>query len=464
MDHTEQVMDDTEQGREDQGLTDRAHWKNTILAGLANYIDAGSIVAGAAGLTLWTTMFHLSSSFVGLIGAISSNAISAGVGALVGGRLCDKFGRKKIYQWDMLLYAFGLLFIIFSSAPWMLLIGYVIAGLAVGADVPASWTLIAELAPDGARGKHSGVAQVLWYSGPVVVLLLSLALSPLGVLGVRIVFAQLLVVAICLWFARRSMKESAIWTAAERTVRDRATRATRAASRSQDTVVTSFGHVRELFNRRNVSAMAFLIGMYGVWNLWAGTNGFFLPFILRTVGSESQAMSVTIQCVSFVAGIVAIYFIFMRLVDRVDQKLLFGAGALLQVIGMLLLCLFRLTLPVALGYVLLSGLGGGFGQQSFFQLWSGELFPTLLRSTAQGLMFAVVRISLGFWSLFVPTLTKTGFSSLAWILTGFVAFSGLVGFLFAPRNEGKSLAQIQYERHGTVRAPRTAPVARTLTR
>ena len=27
-----------------------ADWKNTILAGLANYIDAGSIVAGAAAL------------------------------------------------------------------------------------------------------------------------------------------------------------------------------------------------------------------------------------------------------------------------------------------------------------------------------------------------------------------------------------------------------------------------------
>ena len=283
-------------------------------------------MAGAAGLTLWTAMFHLSSSTVGLIGAISSNAISAGIGALVGGRLCDKFGRKKIYQWDMLLYAFGLLFIIFSSASWMLLVGYVIAGLAVGADVPASWTLIAELAPDGARGKHSGVAQVLWYCGPVVVLLLSLAMSSLGVLGIRIVFAHLFVLSICLWFARRRMQESEIWVAAERKVRERAARATRAASRAQDAAVTSFGHVRELFNRRNVGAMAFLIGMYGIWNLWAGTNGFFLPFILRTVGSESQAMSVAIQCLSFAAGIASIYFVFMRLVDRVDQRLLFGAG------------------------------------------------------------------------------------------------------------------------------------------
>jgi MFS transporter, SP family, inositol transporter len=422
----------------------REHWKNTILAGLANYIDAGSIVAGAAGLTLWTTMFHLSSSFTGLIGAVSSNAISAGVGALVGGRLCDKLGRKKIYQWDMLVYAFGLLFIIFAAAPWMLLAGYVLAGLAVGADVPASWTLIAELAPDGARGKHSGVAQVLWYCGPVIVLLLSLAMSSLGVLGIRIVFAHLFVLAVGLWFARRSMRESEVWTAAERTVRERAAQA--AGPGADDGPVTSFGHVRELFSRRNTGAMLFLIGMYGIWNLWAGTNGFFLPFILRTVGSESQAMSVTIQCVSFAAGIASIYFIFMRLVDRVDQKLLFGAGALLQVMGMLLLSLFRLTEPVALGYVLLSGVGGGFGQQSFFQLWSGELFPTLLRSTAQGLMFAVVRIALGFWSLYVPTLTKSGFSTLAWILTGFVAVSGLIGFVFAPRNEGKTLEEIQRER------------------
>ena len=112
-------MDQTAQVQQNPPLSNRAHWKNTILAGLANYIDAGSIVAGAAGLALWTTMFHLSSSFVGLIGAVSSNAISAGIGALIGGRLCDKLGRKKIYQWDMLFYAFGLLFIIFAAAPWM---------------------------------------------------------------------------------------------------------------------------------------------------------------------------------------------------------------------------------------------------------------------------------------------------------------------------------------------------------
>ncbi len=69
-------------------------WRNAILAGLANYIDAGSIVSGSVALALWKTQFGLSDGFIGLIGAFSANAISAGVGALLGGVLCDRFGRK----------------------------------------------------------------------------------------------------------------------------------------------------------------------------------------------------------------------------------------------------------------------------------------------------------------------------------------------------------------------------------
>jgi len=89
------------------------------------------VAAGAAGLALWATAYGFSSSFVGVLAAVSSNPISAGVGALVGGRLCDKWGRKRIYQWDMLLYAFGVAWIVFAAQPWMLVLGYVLAGLAV---------------------------------------------------------------------------------------------------------------------------------------------------------------------------------------------------------------------------------------------------------------------------------------------------------------------------------------------
>ena len=414
------------------------HWRNTILAGLANYIDAGSIVAGSAALALWKAQYNLSDSFLGLIGAFSANAISAGVGALVGGRLCDLFGRKKIYQFDMLFYAFGMLWLIFAAAPWMIIAGFVLVGLAVGADIPASWSLIAEMAPKHRRGKHSGVAQVLWYLGPVVVLALYLVLEPFGILGARLVFAHLACLALALTFLRSKMRESAMWEA------------------SQAAPKSARAGWRVLLEPRYLKSMAFLVGMYGLWNLWAGTNGFFFPYILRTVGAQTQRMSVALQAGGFALSMASIYFVFMKLSDRVNQRILFGASALMQIAGMSLLALFPLTVPIAVIHIFLMQFGGGFGAQSFFQLWSAEQFPTLVRSTAQGITFAVVRISLGCWSFFVPALTSAGFTALAWILVGFLVASGLVGILWAPRNEGKSLEQLEHERNA--RADRAGSV------
>lgn len=419
-------------------LSAREHWKNSILAGLANYIDGGSIVAGSAALALWAAAYHLTPTFIGIIGAFSANAISAGVGALIGGWLCDQVGRKKIYQYDMLFYTFGMLWLVFAMRPWMIVVGSILVGLAVGADLPASWSLIAELAPQRERGKHSGLAQVLWYLGPVVVLLLSVALAPLGELGARIVFAHLAVVAIVLTIMRRSMKESTLWQDAKHAIEKdlRRSPAERNSMWSPDTL-------RQLFTSKSFKSMLFLIAMYGTWNLWAGTNGFFFPYILRTVGAQSQAASVALQASGYTVAMISIGFVFMRYSDRVSQRKMMGVAGLMQVAGMLLLALFPLTAPVALGYQFLLQFGGGFGQQSFFQLWSAELFPTLARSTAQGVMFALVRISLGLWSFFVPLLTAEGFHRLAWILTGFVAVSSIIGFLGAPSNEGKSLIEIE---------------------
>ena len=403
------------------------NWRDTILAGLANYIDAGSIVAGSAALALWQEHYKLSNDFIGLIGAFGPNAIGAGVGAYVGGRLCDKLGRKKIYQWDMLVYAVGMALLVFAFAPWMIVVGFLIVGVAVGADIPASWSLIAEQAPDDRRGKHSGVAQVLWYLGPVVVLLLSLALTSLGELGARIVFAHLLVIALGLTFLRSRMKESERWEAAQKEGTPKLPMST-------------------LFQPKYLASILGLVGMYGFWNLWAGTNGFFFPYILRTVGAATQAQSVAIQALSFAIGMVSIGLVFMRYADKVNQRTMFAISAAIQIVGMALLAIFPLTIPVALLYVFLLQFGGGFGAQSFFQLWSSEMFPTMLRSTAQGLCFAIVRISLGIFSFFVPMLSATGFTTLAWILTGFLVISGVIGTLWAPRNQGKSLEQLEAER------------------
>lgn len=80
---------------------------------MANYIDAGSIVAGSAGLSLWVSYLKLSDTQIGLLGAFSANAISAAIGALLGGFLADKIGRKAVYTNSMLVYALGICLVLF---------------------------------------------------------------------------------------------------------------------------------------------------------------------------------------------------------------------------------------------------------------------------------------------------------------------------------------------------------------
>jgi inositol transporter-like SP family MFS transporter len=405
--------------------TQQHKWRDTILAGLANYIDAGSIVAGSVALALWKEIYGLSDSFIGLIGAFSANAISAGVGALIGGMLCDRFGRKKIYQYDMIFYAFGMLFLVFASAPWMIVLGFVLVGLAVGADIPASWSLIAEQAPDKRRGAHSGVAQLLWYLGPVAVLVAAFFLQPFGITGVRWIFAHLAVLAIALTFLRSRMRESRRWEES-REVPQRA----------------GWG---ELFSPRYFGAILFLSAMYGFWNLWAGFNGFFTPYLVEQHDLPGWVATI-VPASYFLIGMISILLIFMTLSDRVNQRLMFGISAAMHVVGMAILAIFGFTLEVYILHVVIMGVAGGFGAQSFFQLWSAELFPTAIRSTAQGLAFAIVRIGLGIWSFFVPWLASYDYTTLAWILTGFLVASGVIGLIWAPRNEGKSLEEIAAER------------------
>ena len=407
------------------------HWRNTVLAGLANYIDSGSIVAGSVALALWKDLYDLSDSFIGLIAAFSANAISAGVGAFIGGWLCDKVGRKKIYQYDMLFYAFGMLFLIFAQAAWMIVLGFLLVGLAVGADIPASWSLIAEQAPDKKRGAHSGVAQALWNLGPVAVLSAAYFLKPFGIDGVRWLFIHLAIIALGLTFLRSRMSESQRWVETQAALGDRA-----------GSIAWS-----ELFSPRYLAAMFYLVAMYGLWNLWAGYNGFFTPYLIEQNNLPHWAETV-LPASYFLLCILSVLFIFIPLSDKVDQRLLFGISAALQVLGMAMLALFGFTLETVIAHIVVMGIAGGFGAQSFFQLWSAEMFPTEIRSTAQGMTFAMVRIGLGIWSLAVPALASNDFTTLAWILTGFLVASGLIGVIWAPRNQGKSLEQIEAERHG----------------
>lgn len=95
-------------GSDDSRVTGQ-QWYWAALSAMASYIDAGSIVAIAAGLALWAEFLGLSNSTIGLLAAFGPNAIGAAIGAIIGGRLGERLGRKRIYQYDLPLYAFSTL-------------------------------------------------------------------------------------------------------------------------------------------------------------------------------------------------------------------------------------------------------------------------------------------------------------------------------------------------------------------
>jgi hypothetical protein len=86
--------------------------------------------------------------------------------------------------------------------------------------------------------------------------------------------------------------------------------------------------------------------------------------------------------------------------------------------------------------------------EPFYKVWSLEVFPTMLRTTAQALTFAVARAALGIWSLFVPTIAAAGFEGVALILVIFLSISGVVGFLFMPNTAGRPLEELEAENYG----------------
>ncbi|HSN10694.1 MAG TPA: MFS transporter, partial [Propionibacteriaceae bacterium] len=382
---------------------------------------------------IWAKQFHIAAGTIGLITALGPNALAAGIGAIVGGRLGDAVGRKTIYKYDLLVYALGTLFFVFAQGlPW-LLAGSLIVGVAVGVDIPTSWALLAEGSPSRSRGKMMGMTNILWNLGPVAVLALAIAVAPLGTLGPRIIFGHLFVLAIVTWALRNGMGESVRW----KEQRD-------GASGNP----LSWGHIRELFTRSSGKGIAFTSAVFLFWNLAAGTNGIFLPYILRTVGAQGQAGSVAIQGLGFVCGLLSVALIFMPFADKKTshRRVMFAVGAALQAVAFLLFAVLPLTTPVAIANVVLFGVGQGMSQYPMIRVWLSELFPTTIRATAQGFVYGGVRVALFFWSLAVPVIAAVGVSTLGWLLTGFLVISGLIGVVFMPDTAGKTLEEIQVER------------------
>jgi len=411
-------------------------YRATIAVAMSNYIEAGSIIALATSLSLWQEHFGLSNLAVGLAAALSANAFGAAVGALVGGPLGDRYGRKFIYTYDLVLYMVGTLFVIVAAAPWMLFTGIVLTGVAVGAGVPVAWTYIAEEAPSEARARHVGTAQLAWSLGPFIGFALATALVPLGLLGARIVFAHLFVIALVTWWVRRGLAESDVW---------------KESNARQQALGRRRRGFRELLSlRQNVRALLFLLGVYALWNTVAGQAGIFMPRVYETAGVTSAVGQNLLQVLVWGLTTAATFWGFMRYGDRVSRRVLYGLGGGLGVAAWMILAFVpHVTLPLLVAFAVLWGVSAGIGAQAFYALWTAELFATAYRASAQGVLFFAARIAVGLLSYLFPTLlADRGVPFVGTIMIVLLGLALVVGVLGCPDTAGRSLKEIEVERYG----------------
>ncbi|WP_077624576.1 MFS transporter [Sediminibacillus massiliensis] len=414
-------------------------WKATVAVAMANYIEAGSIIAAASSLTLWQAYLNIDSMGVGLLSALSANALGAAIGALIGGPLTDKFGRKFIFSYDLLVYMIGVALIATSVNFPMLLIGTIITGLAVGAGVPVSWTYIAEESPKHKRAAHVGTAQLAWSIGPAITFMLAVLVAPLGLFGSRLIFFHLLVIAFVAWYIRRGLDESKIWEEQQQQDKQDA-----AEGKIKPNII------KELFTlKANRQALILLLGIYLFWNLTAGAMGYFMPYIYENVGGLSTAQANMLQAFLWFLTVVTTYFLFMKLGDKVSRRSLFGIGAVMGVVAWIVLTFMPMTWPTLITFVVLWGAAAGIGAQAFYALWTSELFPTRYRASAQGLMYFIVRSGIAVWSFALPIVMDTlGFTVAGIVMIAFLVIHLVIGLALAPNTQGKTLQQIESERYG----------------
>lgn len=436
--------------------------KSTLAVSLNNYLDAGAIVAGGSGITLWKDYLGLTEMHLGWINALSANAMGAAIGAIIGGFLADKFGRKFIFTYNLLVYMLGVLIVMTAFNFPMLLAGFLVTGISVGIGVPASWTYISESSEVNNRGRNICISQMSWGFGPMIILLMGMLLAPGGylfdtvqsvadafgandinsvhVFSSRIVFFTLFVVAFIAWLLQRQLEESAEFEA---------NKAASAEKGENSGLLQSFAVL--FSNKVAIKSVAFLASIYLTWNLVASVMGFFSPHICETAGGVTNEYSNMMNCAQW-ATVVGVTFCVSHFIDKMSHKILYISGLVFALGTWVLVVSGSVNSLLGLwAFVILWGMNGGISVQIFYALWGSELFPAKFRAGAQGLMFFIVRGLSAAWGLaftYIYGENGEGFTVAAYCMIALLLISLVVGVVGCPNTRGKSLEQITKERYG----------------
>ena len=384
----------------------------------------------------------ISAGLLGLIGA--SSLIGIFLGGPIFGYLTDRFGRRWLFTFDIVLFLVAGLLQAVVGEGWQLFVIRLILGLAIGAEYAIGAPMLAEFVPAKGRGQRLALLEVCWYVGFLVSVLVGYGLMALGV-NWRWILATSAIPALITLILRFGLPESPRWLMS----RGRTEEARR--------IVTQYLGGEAYFATEDFAGEA---------NRPAGYKKLFAP--------EVRARTVFV-CV-FWACLVAPYFAIFTFAPKVLESLNLGdptvgtiatngLAAVGAVVGLFLVeRLGRRQMLIGPFWIMAAALfvvgfwSGApavviivaFAAYAFFNAISGnltavypaEVFPTDVRTSGVGLASAASRVgaALGTWLLPVG-LTTIGVGP-CMIIGGVICVAGaLISQFMAPETTGLSLTK-----------------------
>ncbi|SMB99067.1 MFS transporter, putative metabolite:H+ symporter [Thermanaeromonas toyohensis ToBE] len=153
------------------------------------------------------TYFNLSTAQTGLLSSMSFLGMFLGAGTA--GMLADRFGRKLVFQWSMVIWGAASILCGLAQTPQQLALLRILLGFGMGMEFPIGQSLVSEFIPAQHRGKYIALLEGFWPLGFITAGLLAYIILPIG--GWRWVFIAEGIPAIFVLIIRRIVPESPRW-------------------------------------------------------------------------------------------------------------------------------------------------------------------------------------------------------------------------------------------------------------
>ncbi|MDN7675712.1 MFS transporter [Burkholderia oklahomensis] len=348
--------------------------------------------------------FGLSTATAGLVA--SASFFGMVLGAAVAGLLADRFGRRPVFQWSMVLWGAASYLCSTAQSVDALIVYRVLLGIGMGMEFPVAQTLLSEFVPAARRGRLIALMDGFWPLGFITAGIVSYFVLPL--FGWRTVFALLALPAVFVLVVRRLVPESPRWlehhgrlAEAERVLAHVETKVMQSArvsslpapSRLAEPVAArGRGAFREIWSAayRRRTTMVWLLWFFALLGFYGLTS--WLGALLQQAGfavTQSVFYTVLISLGGIPGFLCAAW-----LVERWGRKptciaSLIGGGAMAYAYGQSALFGGSATLLVCTGLAMQFFL---FGMWAVLYTYTPELYGTGARATGSGFASAIGRI------------------------------------------------------------------------